>query len=228
MLNKTVIEKITADSGGAPVSEKPLLLQGAANTWLIESGKVDLFLVDVDAQGAEGARIPVGRVEAGGILFGIDPAALQGQAKFVAVTVPGTILHAVGMEQLVSLLDDDAACLELASMVDKWFVALSLSLIRERPPKVSIEYTLGRPRAMEAGDVLNPRGTVVWAEQTKGSSRFLSSTSYPALVLGQFIPLFGDSWIEAVDKSSVTAIETAGFLQLSGAVGAIAQVNGFL
>lgn len=228
MLNKTVIEKITADSGGAPVSEKPLLLQGAANTWLIESGKVDLFLVDVDAQGAEGARIPVGRVEAGGILFGIDPAALQGQAKLVAVTVPGTILHALGMDRLVGLLDDDAACLELASMVDKWFVALSLSLVRERPPKVSVEYTLGRPTVLNAGDVLNPRGTVVWAEQVKGSSKFLSSTSNPALVAGQFIPLFGDSWIEAADKSSVTVIETPSLLRLGGAVNAITQVNGFL
>ncbi|QTN26300.1 NHLP bacteriocin export ABC transporter permease/ATPase subunit [Rhodoferax sp. AJA081-3] len=228
MLNKTVIEKITADSGGAPVSEKPLLLQGAANTWLIESGKVDLFLVDVDAQGAEGARIPVGRVEAGGILFGIDPAALQGQAKLVAVTVPGTILHALGMDRLVGLLDDDAACLELASMVDKWFVALSLSLVRERPPKVSVEYTLGRPTVLNAGDVLNPRGTVVWAEQVKGASKFLSSTSNPALEAGQFIPLFGDSWIEAADKGSVTVIETSSLLRLGGAVNAITKVNGFL
>lgn len=228
MLNKTVIEKITSDSGANPVSDKPLLLQGAANTWLIESGKVDLFLVDVDAQGAEGARIPVGRVEAGGILFGIDPAALQGQAKLVAVTVPGTVLHALGMERLVALLDDEAACLELASMVDKWFVALSLSLVRERPPKVSIEYSLGRPALMEAGAVLNPRGTVVWAEQIKGSSKFLSSPSNPALVPGQFIPLFGDSWIEAADKGSVTVVETASFLRQGGAASAIAQVNGFL
>nr|WP_315491338.1 NHLP bacteriocin export ABC transporter permease/ATPase subunit [uncultured Rhodoferax sp.] len=228
MLNKTVIEKITADSGGVPVSEKPLLLQGATKTWVIESGKVDLFLVDVDAQGNEGARIPVGRVEAGGILFGVDPVALQGQAKLVAVSVPGTVLHAMGTEQLVGLLDDEAACLELANMADKWFVALSLSLIRERPPKVSKEYAVGRQTVLDAGDVLNPRGAVVWAEQVKGSSRFLSSTANPALVPGQFIPLFGDSWIEAVDKSSVTVMETAGFLRLSGAVNAMTQVNGFL
>ena len=228
MLNKAVIEKVTADSRGASVSEKPLLLRGAANAWLIESGKVDVFLVDVGAQGAEGARIPVGRVEAGGILFGIDPAALQGQAQLVAVTVPGTVLHAVGMNRLISLLDGDAACLELASMVDKWFVALCGSLIKERPPKVSSEFTLGRPAVLQPGDVLNPRSTVVWAEQLNGSTRFLSSTSNPALVPGQFIPLFGDSWIEAVDKSSVTVVETASFLRLSGAVSAMTQVNSFL
>lgn len=228
MLNKTVIEKITADSGGSPVSEKPLILQGAANTWFLEAGKVDLFLVDVEAQGAEGARIPVGRVEAGGILFGIDNEALQGQAKLVAVTVPGTILHAIDMQRLVSLLDDEATCLELASMVDKWFVALSMSLVRERPPKASIEYTLGRSTVLEAGDVLNPRGKVVWAEQEKGSSKFLSSASNPALVPGQFILLFGDSWIEAVDKNSVIVVETPDFLRHSGAMSAVTQVNSFL
>lgn len=225
---QTVIEKIIADIGGAPVSEKPLLLHGAANAWIVETGKVDIFLVDVDAQGAEGARIPVGRVGAGGILFGIDLAALPGQIKLVAVTVPGTVLHAFGMERFVSLLEEDAACLELASMVDKWFVALSLSLVKERPPKVSNDYTLGRPTTLQAGDVLNPRGTVVWAEQLKGSSKFLSSAASPALEPGQFIPLFGDSWLEAADKSSIAVVETARFLRLSGALNALAQVNGFL
>jgi ATP-binding cassette subfamily C protein len=228
MPNKTVIEKITADSVRSPVSEKPLLLKGSADTWLVESGKVDLFLVDVNAQGAEGARVPVGRVEAGGILFGIDPLALQGEANLVAVTVPGTVLHAIRTERLVSLLDDEATCLELASMVDKWFVALSASMVRERPPKVSKDYALGCPTVLEAGDVLNPRGSVLWVEQIKGSSKFLGNPSNPALVPGQFIPLFWDSWIEAVHKSSVTVMETASFLRLSGAVNALTQANDFL
>ncbi len=228
MLNKTVIEQITADGGGAPVHEKPLLLQGVANTWLIETGKVDLFLIDVDAQGAEGARIPVGRVDAGGILFGIDPAALQGQAKLVAVAVPGTVLRALAMERLVGLLDDEAARMELADMVDKWFVALSLSLVRERPPKVSREYVLGRPQALDVGDVVNPRGAVVWAEQVKGASKFLSSAIYPAVLQGQSIPLFADSWIEAAEKSSVTVLDTVAFLQKSGASDVLSHVNGYL
>ncbi len=228
MLNKTVIEKIVADGAGAPVLEKPLLLQGSSNLWVIEAGKVDLFLVDLDPQGAEGARIPVGRVEAQGVLFGMDPEAFQGKVKLVAVSVPGAVLHALSMGRFKELLGDTDDCTQLAGMVDQWFVALSLSLIRERPPKVSSEFALGQANALEVGDVINPRGAVVWAAQVKGASAFLSNKDYPAMVQDQAVPLFSESWIEAAEKSTVVVLDTATFLKQAGAASALSTVNSFL
>lgn len=143
MLNKTVIEKITADGAGMPVLDKPLHLQGSTHFWVVAAGKVDLFLVDLDAQGADGARIPIGRMQAPGLLFGVAPEVLQGKAQLVAVPVPDTLVYALSMDHMQQWLVDQDDAAQLATMAEQWFMALGSSLVHGQTPQESRATVLG-------------------------------------------------------------------------------------
>jgi NHLM bacteriocin system ABC transporter ATP-binding protein len=78
----------------------PFLLQGE-QAWIIVSGAVDVFLVDLESGVPRGARRHAFRLEAGGALFGIA-ADDSGGAGLLACPLPGTQLDAVAGADVAS------------------------------------------------------------------------------------------------------------------------------
>src|SRR5688572_6865942 len=74
------------DVGG----NKPFALDGAGTVWLVESGRVEVFVVNIDGGQPTGARRHFFTAEPGDVMFGVDrPAAGLG---LLAVGAVGTRL----------------------------------------------------------------------------------------------------------------------------------------
>lgn len=214
-------------SAGEPdaAAAMPLHLEGENKTWFIIAGKVDVFLVDTGEE-ARGARIPVARVEAGGMLVGLAPGVLEAQAMLVGVGVPGTRVHAFRLDRVAGLLGDPEVRQQLGAMADHWFKGLSAALTSERPPRVSQDYTLGKPCAMEAGEVINPR-TPAWALARKGGLQFVSK-DYCPVDAGLALPLYRDSWFEATEASQVVVFDADGFFARENCIAELGVANSFI
>lgn len=203
----------------------PLRLEGANSAWFIEAGKVDVFLVDI-GDDARGARIPVARVEAGGMLIGVAPEVLDAKAMLVGVGVPGTRVHPFRLDRVAGLLGDPQCRQQLGEVADPWFMGLSRALTTERPPRVSQDYSAGKPFAIEPGEVINPRGSA-WAVPLKGELRFVSKDYCPARP-GQALPLFRDSWFEATETSQVVVFDADGFFAREHCIDELVAANAFI
>jgi ATP-binding cassette subfamily C protein len=70
----------------------PFLLEGRDRAWLVVSGGVDVFLVDLDGGEPRGSRRYVMRVEAGAFVMGMESG---GSVGLLGCPLPGTRLHQV-------------------------------------------------------------------------------------------------------------------------------------
>src|ERR1700720_2281795 len=99
----------------APASNSPFSLRDAGSVWIVERGKLDLFLVSGLNGQPTGARYPVMRVEEGEAVFGFGQTVAV-NAQLIASAFPDTKLLRVpssGFRELASLAGNAPAQLLL-------------------------------------------------------------------------------------------------------------------
>ena len=136
----------------------PLDMGDPESIWFVETGAVDIFLVE-QQNGVERTALEfLTRADAGRLLPGVVPQTEETTLSLAAKGLPGTVLRRLPAEELA-----DVQASELASLVDAWIMDVSAALSRDpmnRPlPNLLLE--AGQVPSGE-GSTLSARRGVAW------------------------------------------------------------------
>lgn len=155
---------------------RPFLLDPKEKAWFVESGKVEVFTVALDANGEPtGARTHFCSVEAGALMMGMDLKAYAMGSGFLAVGRMGTRLRQVDRRQLRDLAADARCSGDLAAAVDGWIGTLSRSLIAAITPGPIVDVNLAEDESATLGNQQKARSAkgVVWLDVLEGNLLFI-------------------------------------------------------
>lgn len=194
--------------------------------WIVESGRLDVFLVSVNSDQIAGRRTHLFRVPEGDPLFGFAGDGLPSDLHLVAVGNEETRLTTVSRGSLNdypaeseegSLVesgrdpDDTSEKKSLAlHLVNQWIGTLGGVLQDEGlSPTDYEELSTGGERSVAAGTNLRPRGGLVWIRHLDGQSRFMGADD---LLIGSetpFLPVTGQLWVETETDCGISVKEGA-------------------
>ena len=178
----------------------PVLLVDPETAWLVEQGRVDVFLTRVGDGQAVGTRHHVLRALQGEALFGT--AMRQGGYALLAVPTADSRLRPVTREALKESAPDTEARQPSSDLAERWITALSAALAGEPPPRVFGVLEPGHDvTTADQPRVLLPRVGVVWVSIEAGSARFLGDDRMP--IGTDAFPLAPSAWVEAAALTRV-------------------------
>lgn len=180
--------------------------------WVVLTGSLDLFLVEVRSDSSTGSRHHLLRVEEGSALFGFDKGALN-DAHLLANPAPGTkvlCLERRRMTQLAGQADSHP----LLPLLERWITDLSIAATDKIAPKtfarlephhrLTFDQNPGAALSMEK---------LLWVRPVKGTARFLGSEGIPALDSQFFFPVARGIWLECSGQSELECIDSEMVLQ---------------
>ncbi len=189
----------------ASAGNLPLDMADPESAWFIESGAVDVFLVERKDGEEQSAPQHLLRADAGRLLPGVLSDAGETTLALVAKGVQGTLVRRLPVASLSSVRPA-----ELAEQADAWLQEISAMLSRDvigRPrPDVLVEP--GRTAPAQSGTLSSRRGPVWVSAPPPGATLFLSLVDPAAgRETGETptaIPLTPDSWLTLLDAVEVT------------------------
>lgn len=172
--------------------------------WVVESGKVDLFLQTTTDASMEGSRHHILRVEAGEAFFGFCSAERLG-LKISAVTLPGATLiqipQAEWLEPKDWLRERDTQ-----GMLETWIARLAAIVAGDITPKKFLALTADQEITIgDDAEVIAPIEDVLWVEQIAGNSRFLSGSEMSTEGV-RFFPVSKCGWLEVAPESRIRVV----------------------
>ena len=143
----------------------PLDMADPGSVWLVESGAVDIFLVERQNGVERTALQLLTRADAGRLLPGVVPQTEETTLSLTAKGLPGTVLRRLSVEDLA-----DVQVSELASLVDAWIMDVSAALSRDpmNQPLPNVLLEAGQSPSMEGRTVSARRG-VAWVRMPASS-----------------------------------------------------------
>ena len=195
-----------------PQPNHPFSIHARDSVWIVQSGKLDLFLVRSVNGELAGARHHFLRVDEGHAVFGM-PSSERGDTVIIATATPGTRLLCVSRDDLPELaqsLHPDSASYPL-SLLEDWIVSLeSAAASTAIRPKYFTEL---EPDSIL--DVPNPPKPVVtakgvlWVEHLSGASRFLGSNEIDPINGRSYFPVSRYGWLQPDAGSRIFSVDSA-------------------
>ncbi len=154
------LARIAAESGTAVpcAGNLPVDLGDPDVAWFIESGAVDVFLVERQGGVDQSAPQHVLRAGAGRLLPGVAPQDDVTSLGLIAKGLPGTVLRRLPASRLIA-----SRRAELTEQVDAWLLDLSAMLVRDitHLPRMDALVESGEAPVTRSGTLASRRG-VVW------------------------------------------------------------------
>lgn len=190
---------------------QPLSLVDPSRVWMIERGRVELFLVGVGPDGREGARQHLATVPEGGMLLGIAGAS---GADFGLIAVPHVdtdllswpvaLIHAEAGEPDVLPL--------VAAALESWLRALSQGMAHWAWPRPAIGHGLepGQSVSIPMGRRVSGTRTLVWVQIDPTAASYLDLQALPENGASIRFPLAPEAWLlcdRAVELGGCDTVE---------------------
>ncbi len=190
----------------------PVELDDPDSVWYIDSGSVNLFLVEFESGSERAAPQHLLTREAGAILPGVTPDVQDEDTTLsvVAKGSPGTLLQRIPTSSLTEIRPS-----EVAEQIDSWVLEITDKLSRyvSRQPRPTALAVPGRTRTY-APCILSVRRGVVWVSQPpRGISLFMDvidPIEHPPNRERNdaAIPLTHASWLSLLDEVTFTEVST--------------------
>lgn len=193
---------------------QPLRLDDPAQSWLIQKGRAELFLVGLDARGMEGVRHHLATLEAGSLLLGI---ATDTPADFVLMAVPH--VDSEFLEWPLALLVAESAAVDvlpaLAPALDQWLRGLSRGMARWSMPRpvVGIGLPAGKPTDVAANRRCTSMHGTAWVQLVPTDVIYLDIQDLPDEQEKVMFPLTADAWLLSLVAMTLEPKTTAEVLQ---------------
>jgi NHLM bacteriocin system ABC transporter ATP-binding protein len=204
MAGPTISRIEDSEAPRAPVSSAPFLLDDPDSLWLVESGKLDIFLVRIESGEPTDARFPLFRVDAGQAAFGMPSD--SGAFALGASALPGTVISVLRKPNVSArpLVTFDE---RFHGWMEGWITMLCSALSDDRAPRGSQPLEPGHTLSVEDKPVsLSARSGVVWVRHEKGESFFLGRNDLATVNGEGFFPLAANSWLAATPGSEIRTI----------------------
>lgn len=205
----TPLPKLEQYSSLHILSNRPFPIQDPDSTWIVQSGKLDLFLVS-----GAGARFHVMRCEEGHAIFGLD-FDLYPDTQLLAVGSPvAKVLcgpQASLRDEIMSPMGQDA----VLRLLEDWISRLSLAVSPSVRPRAFL--LLEPDSKVEIPDdhkAVLPREAVLWVSHRKGNSRFLGKKDLPPIDGEWLFPISQHGWLESAPGSLLDVVDTRRMQQL--------------
>ncbi len=189
-------------------AKAPFQIHDPQKVWLVESGKVDLFLIQTRDGEATGARHHVLRVEKGEAIFGAEfpPSS---PLRILAAATPESRVVEIPLSRVKELLTSPGEKDHAVRLLENWISALSRVAAGNALPKAYEFLEPDRTLALKESRTVLPREGVVWVEILQGNARFLGKSEVSSRAGGALFPVSACAWLEADDRSTISAIGTA-------------------
>lgn len=109
---------------------KPQILDNADYVWLVEEGKVSVFLTTLLGDNLTGVKEFIFEVNQGELLFGIAPEGLHNKKAFMATGLSGSGLICLEINKLRALIGEDSSK-EIKALTKRWFKTLASIIKKE-------------------------------------------------------------------------------------------------
>lgn len=154
---------------------QPFLLDDRDAVWYVESGKVEVFTVRVEAGGPKGARNHFVTVSEGHLMMGMDPGLFEAGSGFLAVGSINTVLRKISRRRLEQLAAEPRLGPTVAEWIDGWVESLSAGLTEEiaSPPLDEITLMPGETVTLPRKHQACPNKGVVWLRVSSGRVLFI-------------------------------------------------------
>lgn len=197
-------EGVRMEVGG----NQPFLLNKPDTVWMVQSGKVDVFVVYVENGEPVGRRRHLMRVAAGQALVGVDAAADQ-RIGLLAVGFGGTVLLQLPRPRLSALTRNADIRPAGIALLTTWVETLSAGIVPDVPPKNYEILEVDQETTLPAEKNAGPLEGLVWVQHRKGRSRFLGKT--PVGENG-FFPVSERTWLRTQEDAALYAVTTETYL----------------
>ena len=195
---------------------QPILLDQPELAWVVYSGSVDIFSVQVQDGQPCGPRKHLWRVGAGSGLFGLDP--VKSEVGLLVVGNSNTQLIKVPVVRLQELMARTLEKDAILALVEGWVTGLSKALITAMPPK---QHQILQPTAalsgsstvaLAAGAFAGSNRQVLWVQSSAGELAFCHLPAHPFAEANLYLPLCKHTWIQASQDTDLVVLDTAQWL----------------
>ena len=187
------------------------VIEGSENVWFIESGKVELFTVQLQGNDATGPRTHFLSLEAGSLIFGMDFEKQEHGYCFLLTGQEGTHLIELDRERVRRLARDHEFAASIGQLTDQWLAHLSASVTRDvRPlPKADELLVGGKEILLPREKIARARRGIVWVQVMRGEALYLGMEAVSRSGEGvAVLPLSPDTWIESYDDNLLSCFST--------------------
>jgi len=204
-------EKILGSLNGI-VAKASFLVHDLEKMWLVESGSVDLFLVQIQNGEPTGARHHVLRVKQGGAIFGAGTT-FSSAMRLLAAATPGSCILEPPLARLQDVASSPSERKHSARLLESWIVGLCRAATGDVLPKVFEFLEPGSALALKEAKVVLPRKGVVWVRLLEGNVRFLGEYKLSPLEGHALFPVPSSAWLEADKNSRLSLAETTEIIE---------------
>ena len=200
----SVTEKLRPLATGAfdRVSDE-LVLNDERYVWYVESGRVDVFFVELESGRVVSSYKHVSRATAGRLLFCLGGEEDQGiQVRLKGF--PGFSVRQISRDEAIECLGHE----ETASQVDRWLEDLAAALVRDVPlaPRFDVTVSAGDSRPAAAGEVISSSRGVVWVSTCETASYL--GTGETGTDLPRYLPLTLRSWATYLSDADIETLSS--------------------
>jgi len=185
-------------------SNEPLLLDNPGIIWLVQSGTLALFAINVEHGVPKGKRRYLFSVKAGEAMFSAMLKSESGQQQILAIALEETQLVRVTKNQFC-LINPETTI----NQIESWVNYLSSTVSEITPQRLSTPVQAPGCAVLDSKEVFQPpHDVVVWVKVLQGKANFLGLDELEFTSDTARIPLLADLWLEAQDILEIDSVNT--------------------
>ncbi|BAY64338.1 ABC transporter-related protein [Calothrix brevissima NIES-22] len=179
----------------------PLLLDNPETIWLVKSGSLAIFAINVQHGIPKGRRRYLFSVKAGAAMFSAQLNSPNGHYQILAVALEET--------ELLQITKSEFSPTSTPELIENWVQLLSSSLAEIISPKIPTPANIPGCTILGEKEIFQaPHDIVVWAQILQGKGNLLGLDSLEITSEIGRIPLYGYLWLQSQDVIEIDALST--------------------
>ena len=189
----------------------PLLITEPDNVYFVETGSVDLFMVDVVNNRPQGRRTHFIRIQKGEIMLGFELLRTRlsdTSYGIVACGLPGTKVRVIHRDKVLKHAEILRVTEGLHGLLDQWVKRISLEVNEENIPRELVDVVPATQQELSPGVNFTAPKETVWIYHKSGKIKFAGVTELEPWSKVIFLPLVRGSWIETLSDCEIVTVSS--------------------
>ncbi|MGI2906706.1 NHLP bacteriocin export ABC transporter permease/ATPase subunit [Tolypothrix sp. VBCCA 56010] len=185
-------------------SNEPLLLDNPETIWLIQSGSLALFAINVQHGVPKGKRRYLFSVKAGEAMFSAMLTSPDGQQQILAIALEETQLLQLSQNQFCNSIKQEKSFI---NQINRWVNHLSSTVSEITSPTLPTPTKAPGCAVLASNEVFQPpHDIVVWVKVFQGQANLLGLDELELTSDIVRIPLLGNLWLQARDILEIDSV----------------------
>ncbi|MBP5972228.1 NHLP bacteriocin export ABC transporter permease/ATPase subunit [Brasilonema sp. CT11] len=207
---------------------EPILLDDPQTVWIVKSGSLALFAINVKHGITEGSRRYLFSVGAGEAMFSTAPSSQDEKHQILAVSMEETELLRVSTEDFSKWIVNDDGTQHPSSwgdapaashprgdrksitFIENWIHQLSSVLSNITAPKLPVQPEGINYFALGCGDIFQPlQNSISWIQIQQGTAKWMGFEELLLFPSSGMLPLDTQMWLQAADTVELSCVNTS-------------------